>query len=105
MAQKKVTLWTRQDIKSLDELEKNGVLRITQNHINKKFDIIADYITEVYQWFVKAASQRVPKPEDVEYPIWCSVSEENMLRPTEDTVVYVIEVDESDIPGRVSKTC
>ncbi len=97
MAQKKVNLWTRQDIKSLDELEKNSVLRITQNHIDKKFDIIADYITEVYQWFITAASQRVQKPEDVEYPIWCSVSEENMLRPTEETVVYVIEVDESEI--------
>lgn len=95
--QKKVTLWTRQDLKSLDELDRNGVIRITQDHINEKFDIIADYITDVYQWFVKAADQRVPKPEGVEYPVWCSVSEENMLRPTDETVVYVIEVDECQI--------
>ena len=39
----------------------------------------------------------VPKPTDVEFPIWCSISEENMLRPTMDTVVYVLEVDKSEI--------
>ncbi len=94
---KKVTLWTRQDLKSLKELESKGVLRITRQHVDEKFDIIADYITKLYRWFVEAASQRVPKPPDVEFPIWCSVSEENMLRPTEDTVVYVIEVDESQV--------
>ena len=93
----KVTLWTRQHLKSLQEMEENGVLQITQKHIDEKFDIIADYITKLYKWFVDAASQRVPKPPAVEFPIWCSISEENMLRPTEDTVIYVIEVDESEV--------
>jgi hypothetical protein len=93
----KVTLWTRQDIKSLEELKKEGVIRITQKHLDEKFDIIADYIIKLYQWFVQAANRRVPKPDTVEFPIWCSVSEENMLRPTEDTVVYVLEADESEV--------
>lgn len=94
---KKVTLWTRQDIRSLDDLKYNGVIRIKRQHLEEKFEEIADYIIKLYNWFTKAADKMVPKPEGVEFPIWCSVSEENMLRPTIDTVVYVLEVDESEV--------
>lgn len=93
----KVTLWTRQDIKSLDQLNTVGSIRIDRAHLYEKFDLISDYIIRLYKWFVHAASKRVPKPEGVEFPIWCSISEENMLRPTEDTVVYVLEVDASEV--------
>jgi hypothetical protein len=94
---KKVSLWSRQDIKSLAELENNGTIRITRKHLLEKFDVITDYIAGVYQWFVEAADRRVARPEGVEFPVWCSVSSENMLRPTKDTVVYVLEVDESEV--------
>lgn len=94
---KKVTLWTRQDIKSLDDLKTAGIIRINEKHMEEKFDIISSYIINLYRWFVHAAEKRVPKPADVEFPIWCSISEENMLRPTEDTVVYVLEVDENQV--------
>lgn len=93
----KVTLWTRQDIRSLDDLGKNGVIRITRKHLEEKFEEIADYIINLYNWFVDKASKMVPKPEGVTFPVWCSVDERNMLRPTIDTVVYVLEVDESEI--------
>lgn len=93
----KVKLWTRQHIKSLEELEKNGEIIITREHLKEKFEDIADYIINLYNWFVDKADQIVPKPEDVEFQIWCSISEENMLRPTEDTVVYELEVDSSEI--------
>lgn len=95
--QQKVRLWTRQDIKSLEELKSKGVIRIHRSHLEEKFDVISEYIIKLYQWFVKAADARVPKPKEVEFPIWCSISEENMLRPTEDSVVYVLEVDPSEI--------
>lgn len=93
----KVKLWSRQHIKSLEELQRNGTIRINRKHLEEKFDVITDYIAYLYNWFVKAAEKKVPKPEEVEFPIWCSVSEENMLRPTEDQVVYVLEVDKSEI--------
>jgi hypothetical protein len=95
--QQKVRLWTRQDIKSLEELKSKGVIRIHRSHLEEKFDVISEYIIKLYQWFVKAADARVTKPKEVEFPIWCSISEENMLRPTEDSVVYVLEVDPSEI--------
>jgi len=40
----KVTLWTRQDIRSLDDLERKGVIRITRKHLEEKFDVISDHI-------------------------------------------------------------
>ncbi|MEL7647475.1 MAG: DUF3841 domain-containing protein [Sedimentibacter sp.] len=95
--EKKVTLWTRQDARSLDELQKNGVIRITRFHLEEKFDLIADHIIYLYKWFVDAADKRVPKPQGVEFPIWCSVSREYMLRPTDGQIVYELEVDSSEI--------
>ena len=94
---RKVTLWTRQDIRSLEDLKKEGVVRIKRKHLVEKFDLIADYIINLYSWFVNAADKMVPKPEGVEFPIWCSISEEYMLRPTDTEIVYVLEVDESEI--------
>lgn len=93
----KVTLWTRQDIRSLEELKNNGVIRIKRKNLEEKFDLISDHIIYLYNWFVNAANKIVPKPEGVEFPIWCSISEQYMLRPTSEQVVYVLEVDKSEI--------
>lgn len=92
-----VKLWTRQHVNSLDDLNKNGVIRIERKHLIEKFDEMSDYIINLYSWFVTEANKRVPKPDDVEFPIWCSISEENMLRPTINEIVYVLEVNEEEI--------
>jgi len=94
---KKVTLWTRQDKRSLEDLKNEGVIRIKRKHLVEKFDQIAEYIINLYSWFVNEADKKVSKPEGVEFPVWCSISEEYMLRPTETEIVYVLEVEESDI--------
>lgn len=93
----KITLWTRQDKRSLYDLENNRVIRITKEHLEEKFDVIADHIIYLYEWFVNEAEKRVPKPEGAEFPIWCSISEEYMLRPTLNEIVYVLEVNKSEI--------
>ncbi len=93
----KVTLWTRQHKNSLEELNNNGVIRIKRKHLEEKFDDITEYIVYLYKWFTAAAEKLVPKPDNVEFPVWCSVSEKNMLRPTVDEIVYVLEVNKSEI--------
>ncbi|MGK0466877.1 DUF3841 domain-containing protein [Clostridium sp.] len=93
----KVTLWTRQDIKSLENLKKQGVHRNKKEYIVQQFDDMAEHYINAYMWFVNSASKIVSKPQDVTFPTWCSISEKNMLRPIENTVVYVLEVDESEI--------
>lgn len=94
---KKVTLWTRQDKRSLEELKNHCVIRIKRSNLEEKFDLISSHIIYLYNWFVDSAKEMVPKPDEVEFPIWCSISEEYMLRPTLNEVVYVLEVDESEV--------
>jgi len=93
----KVRLWTRQSRKSMRELKENGVIRITKENLEEKYETISDYIIYLYKWFVNAAKEMVPVPDGVEFPVWCSISEEYMLRPTDDEMVYVLEVDKSEI--------
>ncbi|MCK9444805.1 MAG: DUF3841 domain-containing protein [Tissierellaceae bacterium] len=93
----KVTLWTRQDIRSLKDLEEKGVHRIQKWYIEEQFEDISDHYIPLYRWFVNKANEKVPKPEGVEFPIWCSISEKSMLRPIVDSVVYVVDIDESEV--------
>lgn len=97
MDMEKVKLWTRQDIKSLDQLEKNGVYRVREQYIAEQFGIITDHYLKLYKWFVDYASKIVDRPNEVVYPIWCAVDERNMLRPIENTVVYELEVEKSKV--------
>lgn len=93
----KVTLWTRQRFESLEELKEEGSIRIKRVHLEEKFEEITEYIALLYKWFVDAAENMVPKPKCVEFPVWCSISQENMLRPTDKEIVYVLQVDKSEI--------
>lgn len=97
MPEEYVKLWTRQDIKSLNDLEKYGVFRNKKEYIEKNYGDISDYYISLYKWFVNEASNIVPKPDEVEFPIWCSVSEESMLRPVEETVCYELEIPKSEV--------
>lgn len=90
-------IWTRQNIKSLDDLKNNGVYRVKRQYIEEQYRDIAPFYINLYKWFVYAAKQRVAAPEDVEFPIWCSVSYEGMMRPIENTIAYKLKVDSSQI--------
>lgn len=93
----KVRLWTRQDKRCLPILEKKGRFTNTEYYLREKFGDITPFFTELYDWFVKNAEQKVKKPAYVKYPIWCSVAEEYMLRPTETEVVLEIEKNEDEV--------
>ena len=97
MTDGKTILWTRQDEKSLLDLEKYGVFRNKEKYIRSNYDDIAYHFIAAYKWFANEASKMVPKPEGVEFPIWCSISEDSMLRPTEGQVCYKIEIPNNDI--------
>ncbi|WP_099320140.1 DUF3841 domain-containing protein [Anaerococcus sp. Marseille-P3625] len=93
----KVILYTRQHENSLYELKNKG--RITNKEIYVRLHMldIAPYFIEKYRLFVKMAEKIVPRPEGSEYPIWCSISKRNCLRPIEKEVVYEIEVPKSEV--------
>ncbi len=93
----KDTIWTRQNIKSLDDLKSNGVYRVKRQYIEEQFRDIAPFYINLYKWFVHAAKSKISVPDGVEFPIWCSVSREGMLSPIENTIAYELEVDSSEV--------
>ena len=97
MAVKTVTLYTRQNDKTLRQLERDGRIINHRAYVEMHFGDIAPLFMESYDWFTKEAAKRVPKPEDVHAPIWCSISPDNCLKPIEGTVVYILEVPEDKV--------
>ena len=93
----KTLLFTTQDAKSLEVLEKTGRFTNKKEYIESHFDDISPFFIKCYDWFVSEASRRTEKPDDVEYQIWCSVSARNCMRPYENEVGYVIEVPDEEI--------
>ena len=92
MGQDTVRLYTRQNDKTLLPLEKQGRIINQRAYVEMHFGDIAPLFLESYEWFTETAAKRVPKPEDVQAPIWCSISAQNCLKPIDGTVVYVLEV-------------
>lgn len=88
----KVNLYTKQHKNSIYELENKG--RVTNKEIYVRLHMmdIADFFSEKYNKFVEMAEKKVARPEGVEYPIWCSVSRDNCLKPDENSLVYCLEV-------------
>ncbi len=93
----KAILWTRQDKRILEDLNSKGRFTIAEKHIEEKQMDISSYYLNMYRWFSDKASSKVERPSGARYPIWCSVSEEYMLRKTEDTVVLKLEVPKENI--------
>ena len=97
MGQEMIILYTRQNDKTLYQLERDGRIINQRVYVEMHFGDIAPLFMESYDWFTKEAAKRVPKPDDVQAPIWCSISEENCLRPIPGTVVYILEVPKEQV--------
>jgi len=94
--QTRISLWTRQDVASLEGLIHGEPYRAKESAIKSWYGDITPYYLELYQWFVEAASRRLVRPEGAIYPIWCSVSSQYMLRPIPGTVVYELSVNKEE---------
>lgn len=92
-----VNLYTRQHENSLFELERKGL--ITNNKIYVKLHLMdtAPFFLERYDLFVKMAEERIPRRDGDDYPIWCSVSKYNCLKPINKQVVYALRVPKDEV--------
>lgn len=93
----KVSLWTRQDERMLDDLKRQGVFYVKRRYIEEKNQELSDYYLPLYDWFVTAASKRVPRPEHGGYPIWCSIDPDYMLRGIAGNVLLRLSI----VPERI----
>lgn len=92
-----VELFTRQNDKTLLQLKKDHRIINRREYVVLHLGDIAPLFMESYDWFTEEASKRLPKPDDVHAPIWCSISRDNCLKPIEGTVVYVLEVPKENV--------
>lgn len=92
-----VKLYTRQNDKTLLPLKREGRIINQRVYVEMHFGSIAPLFMASYDWFTKEAAKRVPKPDDVQASIWCSISAENCLKPIPGTVVYVLEVPKEQV--------
>lgn len=97
MSGRMVRLFTRQNDKTLLPLERDGRIINHRVYVQLHFGDIADHFMESYDWFTAEAAKKVPKPEDVEASIWCSISAENCMKPIPGTVVYILDVPEEQV--------
>ena len=92
MEQDTVRLYTRQNDKTLTQLEQDGRIINQRAYVRMHFGDMAQHYLDSYDWFTAEAAKRVPKPDDVTASIWCSISAQNCLKPINGTVVYVLDV-------------
>lgn len=97
METRTVKLYTRQNDKTLAQLERDGRIINSRTYVRLHFGDMAEHYLQSYDWFTQEAAKRVKKPDDVQASIWCSISAENCLKPIEGTVVYVLEVPEEQV--------
>ena len=86
--------WTRQHPAVLDELDRTGCYTVKKEYIEEKNDTIADFYLGLYEWYTRKSRQFINIPENLQYPIWLSVSEDMMLQPTEGAVILTVDIPE-----------
>jgi hypothetical protein len=59
----------------------------------------ADVYLDTYSWYAKKAEEIVPKPEEVEYPIWLATSPDQVppLRKDTNHVILELQVDAEEV--------
>ena len=97
MEQDTVRLYTRQNDKTLTQLERDGRIINQRAYVRMHFGDMAQHYLDSYDWFTAEAAKRVPKPDDVTASIWCSISAQNCLKPINGTVVYVLDVPKDQV--------
>ncbi|NLM05994.1 MAG: DUF3841 domain-containing protein [Tissierellia bacterium] len=88
----KINLYTKQHIKSLEVLKETGVIINKEEYVRKHMMDIFPMFSFWYGKFIEMAEKRIPRPAHTEYPLWCSVSQKNCMKPDEISVVYCLQV-------------
>ncbi|KAA9302023.1 MULTISPECIES: DUF3841 domain-containing protein [Aerococcus] len=92
-----IRLYTRQHENSLYELERTGSIRNKSIYVRLHMGPDADYFAERYRSFVEMAEERIPRPEGVEYPIWCAISKDTARLPIKGEVLYCLRVPKDQV--------
>lgn len=75
----RVKVWTKQHKNIVHDLANNDRYIVKKEYIVSKMEDHAALYLDVYNWYYQAASKLVLPPEDVKYPVWVSLAEEDKI--------------------------
>lgn len=85
-------------------MEKSGKYTAKREHVIKDLQEHSNLILETYDWYVRKVSEKHPKPSGVSYPVWVSLSLDNAMTLSKNTVILEIEIDRHTImPVNINK--
>lgn len=87
-----IRVWTKQHRDILGVLEDRGRYIVKRQYIESKMDEHAGLYTEVYAWYADRAASVVTRPQDVEYPVWVSLDEGEVVGGGGDDVLLQLDV-------------
>lgn len=99
-----ITVWSKQHMAVLEELETTGRYTAKRAYIEKDLEEHAGLVLQAYDWYADRASRRCPKPADVVYPVWVSYLREATMLPGPGHVILELEIDEACVmPVNIGK--
>lgn len=100
----KITVWSKQHRDVWKLLDDRSRYIVKKQHVISDLREHSKFILEAYDWYVRKVSAKYPKPADVSYPLWLSLSLENTMVPSENTVILEMEIEEAIImPVNINK--
>ncbi len=93
----RISLWTRQDKRFIEVMEKEKIFYAKKEYIEEKNDSLAGYYLPLYDWFVAEAQKRVPRPPKAQYPIWCSADKDYMLRGAHGNILIELSIEKERV--------
>ncbi|MFC4771968.1 DUF3841 domain-containing protein [Enterococcus hermanniensis] len=91
----KVTVWTKQQVAVLQDIEEANRYIVKKEYIQQKMEEYSDLYLEAYGWYFQAASKIITPPKDVRYPIWVSLSQEEAINNSEGNIILEIEIEKN----------
>ena len=100
----RIIVWSKQHENVWKLLNDGDRYVVKKEHVVGDLQEHSRFILEAYDWYVRRVSAKYPKPVDARYPLWLSLSLENTMIPSENTVILKMEIEEDIImPVNINK--
>ena len=92
-----ITVWTKQNIAVLDQLELNGRFIADERYIRRELGDTAGIMLLTYRWLADHVPTSGHRPEDAVYPVWVSFIKEATRMSEPGYVILELKVDTDDL--------
>ena len=93
----KITVWTKQNIAVLDQLQSSGRFIAEERYIRRELGDTAPIMLYVYRWLADHVHIAGEKPADAVYPVWVSFDRDATMMAEPGYVVIELSLDTEKI--------